>query len=88
MKGWKVDFDKISVGTAIKVSRYVGIYFGKEVSQRAYYDYPIIKLDDDIFHECHSCCGICHGLWIDPTWPVEIINVEVCNISDFLMGKE
>ena len=51
----------------------MGTAIRKEVSQCTYYGYPIISFDNDVYHECHS---------------VEVIETEVCNIADFLMGKE
>lgn len=83
-----IDFDKVPVGTAIMVGRYKGFYFGKEIEPCAYLGYPIIQLNDDTFHECHSDLGTCHGLWIENGWGVKILNTEICDIADFLTREE
>lgn len=83
-----IDFDKIPVETAIMASCYKGVYFGRENRSCAYFGYPIIRLDNDAFHECHSDLGICHGLWIKNGWRVKIFNTETCDIVDFLTREE
>lgn len=88
-----IDFDKLPIGAPITIKRgsteYFGTYFGKESNSSAYKNYPIINMDDPIYHlpvhaSTHTCVsknGMCSGLWIEKTWDVSLIQ-QPANISE------
>lgn len=80
-----IDFDKLPIGTPIKV-KYNGVecfgtYFGKESRSPVFKNYPIINMCAPFYHLCISKDGMCHGLWIEKTWDVSIAQ-KPANISE------
>lgn len=80
-----IDFDKLPIGTSIKIkhgsAEHFGTYFGKESNSSVFKNYPIINMHDSIYHPCFSKDGMCHGLWIEKTWNVSLIQ-QPANISE------
>lgn len=81
-----IDYDAIPVGTPLVCQsdtgeEYKGTYFGREIHSYCYNRYPIIKIEDSIYHMCTSENGECHGLWIEDSWDVSIAP-KSANISE------